>query len=122
MTKYAVHFQQVIVRSQEAGSGDEHMVSRVGFVLDVDGQRKGAFYSDLKQTVGASMAPDAIEVGPPMGYSGRFDQNKFADEARKYFLEAVGPRGRVYQFASTSHVNMEDCIAMMSKTVMFESM
>ena len=44
MTKYAVHFEQIIVKAQEAGSTDEHMVSRVGFVLDVDGQRKGTFY------------------------------------------------------------------------------
>lgn len=121
MTKYGVHFQQIIVKSQEAGSTDEHMVSRVIFALDVDGQRKGAFYTDLKQTVGAPMAADAIEVGPPMGYQGRFDQNTFANEARKYFLEAVGPRGRVYQFASTSHVNIEDSIAVMPKTVTFES-
>jgi hypothetical protein len=122
MTKYAVHFEQIIVKAQEAGSTDEHMVSRVGFVLDVDGQRKGTFYSDLKQTVGAPMAPEAIEVGPPMGYSGRFEQNTFADETRKYFLEAVGPRGKVYQFASTAQVNMKYCAAVMRKTVMFESM
>ena len=121
MTKYAVHFEQIIVKGQEAGSTDAHMVSRVGFVLDVDGQRKGTFYSDLKQTVGVPMVPEAIEVGPPMGYSGRFEQNKFADEARRYFLEAVVPRGKVYQFANTAQVKLKYCAAVMPKSVTFES-
>jgi hypothetical protein len=121
MTKFTVEFEGIVVKSQEAGSTDDHMVSRVAFLLYVEGQRKGQFFTDLKQTVGAPMSSEAIEVGPPKGYDGPFEQNKFASAARDYFLDAIGPRGKVYQFASTAHVNIEDSIVEMPRTVNFES-
>lgn len=40
--------------SQELGSDDEHMASRIFFALGVDGERYEGLHADVKQPVGSS--------------------------------------------------------------------
>lgn len=52
MARIRITFNRCIQDSQEYGSDDEHMVSRVFFNIQVNGEGKGEFTSDIKQTVG----------------------------------------------------------------------
>ena len=59
-------FQRCVQDSQEFGSDDEHMVSRVFFGLEIGGNAYHDLHVDIKQTVGSE-----FEGGPPdPGFSG----------------------------------------------------
>ena len=90
MARVQVKLESCIQDSQDFGSDDEHMVSRV-FVTITVGDKKTPGYVDIKQTVGAS--PDTIEVGRPQGYRGPFNQDIFRREVSRYFLARIGPAG-----------------------------
>jgi hypothetical protein len=100
MAKIAIRFLRVIAQSQQAGSSDERMVSRVTFGISLDGRYMGTHYADLKHTVRAPMPADAIEVGPPKkawssdDYKGPWAQQAFAEAVRAYFVGLVAPTER----------------------------
>lgn len=82
-------FYKCIQDSQDLGSDDEFMVSRVFFTLNIDGKIYDC-HANLKQTVGSNFETGTIEVGPPIGYNGPFNHMAFRDEAEKYFRSLVG--------------------------------
>ncbi len=86
-------FTKFVQDSQEYGSNDEQMVSRVFFDLLVDGQPRGSFLADVKLVVGGSFETDALEVGRPSGYRGPFDHARFAEAVTKYVRGLVGSGG-----------------------------
>jgi hypothetical protein len=92
MPTATVHFKELIQDSQDYGSDDEHMVSRVFFDLQVDDKKYPGAYANVKQAVGA-VASDPLEVFPPAGYAGPFDHQKFQAEVEKYFRSLVGGSG-----------------------------
>jgi hypothetical protein len=89
MAHVRVTLQKCVQDSQDYGSNDEHMVSRVFFVVEADGRRSDG-YVDLKQTVGSDYETGPIEVGAPAGYSGPFDHEVFRREVERYFRDCVG--------------------------------
>jgi hypothetical protein len=93
MPTFSVKFHEMIQDSQEFGSNDEHMVSRVFFSLDVDGKRAGDFFANLKQVVGSDIESGEIEVSPPHEYDGPFNHRMFSEVARDYFCRLVGSKG-----------------------------
>ncbi len=90
MSKMTLRFSQMIQDSQEYGSNDEHMVSRVFFDVVYEGKTTPANV-DVKLVVGGSFLRDALEVGPPVGYEGKFDHVASSDAVTKYVRAAVGP-------------------------------
>jgi hypothetical protein len=46
MPEVVVRFTKCQQNSQEAGSDDEHMVSRLFFSIEVDGKQIGAYHAD----------------------------------------------------------------------------
>jgi hypothetical protein len=106
--KHKVIFSACIQDSQEYGSDNEHMVSRVFFNLESDGKLVGTFFADLKQTVGDNFETGSIEVSAPYGYDGQFSQQKFSNCAAKYFRSAVGSTGRGIHLAGGAHVRMQN--------------
>ncbi|MHB1362091.1 MAG: hypothetical protein ACYCW5_05800 [Thermoleophilia bacterium] len=48
MSKVTIHLEKLIQDSQEYGSDDEHMVSRVFFSLEAGGALHGDLYADVK--------------------------------------------------------------------------
>ncbi len=88
-----VFFHRCLQDSQELG-GDEHMVSRVYFTLEIDDQIFTDLHADLKQTVGSDFKSGYIEVGPPQVYEGPFNHEAFSDAARRYYISSFGPQGR----------------------------
>jgi hypothetical protein len=69
-----VKLKKCIQNSQEAGSNDSHMISRVFYEMVVNGNKQGSFYSDITQPVGSEYVAEDLEVTAPNGYKGAFDQ------------------------------------------------
>jgi hypothetical protein len=89
MVRVRVTLEKCIQDSQEYGSDDEHMVSRVFFSVEVDGRRSTG-HVDIKQTVGSDYETGPIEVGTPAGYAGPFNQEVFQREVMEYFRGCIG--------------------------------
>ncbi len=92
MAKARVIFHQCLQDSQNFGSDDEHMISRVSFTLEIDGRRYEGGLVDIKQTVGSSYETGPIEVGPPKGfpYKGPFNHEAFQVAVERYYRSCVG--------------------------------
>ena len=108
MPQLTVKFQRCHQDSQDYGSNDEHMVSRVFFVIEVDGEPRGQFHADLKQTVGSEYETGPIEVGQPVGYSGPFNHEQFSKAASEYFRKCVGSAGRGIRISGGTDIRMRD--------------
>jgi hypothetical protein len=98
-------FYKCIQDSQEYGSNDEFMVSRVFFKFVIDDKEHDC-YANLKQTVGSSFETGVIEVGPPVSYKGPFNYNAFRDEAEKYFRKLVGANASGIRVTGGSNIRM----------------
>jgi hypothetical protein len=108
MARFKVKFHRCIQDSQDYGSNDEHMVSRVFFSLDINGNREGDFSADLKQVVGSDFESGDIEVSAPHGYIGPFNHHGFADAATKYFRSLVGAKGSGIRIQGGSNIRMRN--------------
>lgn len=109
MDRFKVTFYRCLLDSQNYGSNDEHMVSQVFFVLDVNGKREGDFVADLKQVVGSDFERGAIEVSAPHGYQGPFDHEGFSEAATKYFRSLVGASGSGLRMEGARNIRMRNC-------------
>jgi hypothetical protein len=120
VTVAKVHFRECIQDSQEYGSDDEHMVSRVFFDLEVGDTVVEGLHADIKQVAGGSFEADPIEVGSPRGpsYRGPFNHQAFRDAAEEYYRRLVGSRGVVQIVNST--VRMYGSRFTVPMTVQFE--
>jgi hypothetical protein len=115
-----VHFRELIQDSQNYGSDEENMVSRVFFDLQVDDKKYPGAYANIKQTVGAA-ASDPMEVSPPAGYTGLFDHQRFQTEVEKYFRSLVRTSGvSIRTGPGARNVRMRDCRHRKAVSVSFE--
>ena len=118
MPRFKVTFHKCIQNSQDYGSNDQHMVSRVFFSLGVDQKQVGDYSADLKQAVGDDFETGAIEVGPPQGYQGPFDHAGFADAAAKYFRSLVGASASGIRIVGGASIKMRNNV--FQKDAVFE--
>lgn len=120
MPTATIHFKELIQDSQNYGSDDGHMVSRVFFDLQVDDKRYPGAYANIKQKVGA-VASDSIEVSPPAGYAGPFDHQKFQAEVERYFRSVIGnSRSSNRPGQSAKSLRIRDCRHRKAVSVSFE--
>lgn len=103
-----VTFKTLIQDSQDFGSDNDHMISRVFFDLEVGGRRYDDLHVDLKQIVGSSIESDPIEVGRVIGYSGPMNYEMFRDEAEKYFRSLIGSSGAGIHIQGASNIRMRN--------------
>ena len=108
MPNVKVNFREVIQDSQDYGSDDEHMVSRVFFDLEIDGQVHKGLYADIKQTVGSSFEKDPIEVSAPVGYDGPLDWEAFRDAVESYYRSLVGSQGSGIRIEGSKDIRMRN--------------
>jgi hypothetical protein len=95
MSKARVVFQRLFQDSQNIGSDEDHMVSRVFFTLDVDGKTYEDMYVDVTQPYGTDFQEEPVEVGPPQGsYEGNWNHNEFREAVEHYYRSSVGAQGR----------------------------
>ena len=115
-----VTFTRCVQDSQEYGSDNEHMVSRVFFDLDVDGRPSAGLWVDLKQVVGSDFETGPIEVGKPHGYCGPFNYLAFRDAAERYYRSLVGSTGSGIHLQGGAKVRMQNNVFVMGMVVTFE--
>src|SRR5882672_7037844 len=106
--KAIVTFTKCIQDSQDYGSDDEHMASRIFFDLEVDGQPRLGLHVDVKQVVGSSYETGDIEVGRPVGYRGPFNYIAFRDAVERYFRSLVGSAGSGIRITGGSNIRMRN--------------
>ena len=94
MSEAKITFHQCIQDSQEYGSDDEHMVSRVFFTLEIGEERFEGLHANIKQTVGSDYDTAPLEVSQPYGYDGPFNHEAFHACAEKYYRSLVGSQAR----------------------------
>jgi hypothetical protein len=80
-----IRFHKCIQDSQDYGSDDEHMVSRVFLDLEADGETYNGLTVDIKQTVGDDFEGGKLEVSPPRGYDGSLNYAAFREAVERYF-------------------------------------
>jgi hypothetical protein len=97
MLKGKLVFTRVIQDSQDYGSDDKHMVSRVFFDLEVGGDVRRGLYADVKQTVGTSYETAPLEVSFPRHYKGPLDYGVFRSHVETYYREGFGSRGQGFR-------------------------
>ena len=125
MPSIRVTFQKCLQDSQELGSTDEHMVSRLFFNLEVNGRAFTGFHCNVKQIVGAQYESDSpLEIGLPAGtsYRGPFNYEAFRAEAERYYREAFGSQGQAIRIApGARNIRMWNNVSVREKVVEFEA-
>jgi len=109
MPKVTIQFKELVQDSQNYGSDEKQMVSRVFFDLTVGEKRYPGAHANVTQKVGA-VAPGLLEISGPAGYTGPFDQRKFQAEVETYFRSVIGQ----------SRSRIRDCRHRKAATVSFE--
>ena len=97
MARLRGHFEEVLQDSQEFGSTDAHMVSRVYFVLERE-KEPISCYVDVGQPYGTSFEDEPVEVGFPKTLDGRelkepWDHKEFRDLVEAYYRSFIGSGG-----------------------------
>ncbi len=108
MAKATVFLHRLTQDSQEYGSDDQHMVSRVFFDMELGGRRYDGLYCDVKQTVGSDFESAPLEVSSPVGYRGAFNHRAFQEAIERYYRSLVGSQGRGIRIAGASNVRMRN--------------
>ena len=120
MPTATVHFHKCIQDSQEYGSDDEHMVSRVFLTLEAGGETYPNLTVDIKQTVGARFESSPLEVGPPKGYRGSYNYAAFRHLVEQYYRSLVGSKGHGIRIEGGSSVRMRNNTFVQPYTATFE--
>jgi hypothetical protein len=115
-----VVFDKLVQDSQDYGSTDEHMVSRVFFTLELDGKTHNGLYADIKQIVGSSFEIASLEVSSPQGYSGPFNHEAFRKAAEAYYRSLVGRSGSGIRIQGGGSARMRDNKFFKKELVEFE--
>lgn len=109
MAALKITFYKCVQDSQDYGSDDDHMVSRVFFTFEID-DKKYDLYADIRQTIGSNIEEYPIEVIRPDGYQGPFPYQCFRDAAEKYYRSLVGSSGRDINIQGGSNIRMRNNI------------
>ena len=107
-------FERVLQNSQELGTDNEHLVSRIFYYLVIpDGEIKG-IYSDVKLSPGAEFSSDPLEVTMPKALEGIVGYNVLRREVEKYYRDNVGATGRNIRISpgATGIVMMDNTLVM----------
>ena len=98
--------QKLIQDSQDYGSTEEHMISRVFFDFELDGHTYEGLYADIKQTVGSSFENAPLEVSKPMNYNGPFNYEAFHQIVEQYYRSLVGQAGSGIHTSAGTNIRM----------------
>ena len=106
--RFKLEFKKCIQNSQDYGSTDEHMVSRVFFDLYKQDKFHQTFCVDIKQTVGGNYETDSIEIisiSPPLTQTNYLEFQKCVE---KYYRSLVGSSGQMINIKGATNVRMRN--------------
>jgi len=118
--KVKVIFRKCIQDSQEYGSDDEHMVSRVFFDFQIGDKIYENLYVDVKQTVGSNFESAPLEVGVPQNYKGPFNYSAFREAVEKYYRGLVGKQGVGIHIEGGRNIRMQNNVLLRKEVVEFD--
>jgi hypothetical protein len=118
MPNTALQLNYIIQDSQEFGSTDEHMISRVFFDLTIDGKPHQDLYCIVKQSVGSWYVDAPLEVSKPVGYKGPFNHQAFSHAVEQYYRKSF--RG-IAMLGAGAIVRMQHNRFDRPETVVFDS-
>ena len=113
-------FTKIIQDSQDYGSTEEHMVSRVFFDIVVGKEVHRGLYADVRQPVGESFEEGPLTVSFPPAIQGRVDFHAFSRHVEDYYRDAVGSRGRGIHIAGGGNIRMRNNTFIIQKVVDIE--
>jgi len=99
-------FTTVIQDSQEFGSNNEHMVSKVFFDLRVGGDLYTGLAADVKQTIGIEYEHAPLEVSMPQSLAGSVSYAEFRKLVEQYYRESFSSSGSVFRFGPGTKARM----------------
>ena len=109
MAKAVVTLYRCIQDSQEYGSDDEHMISRVFFRVNVEKGKETEDVVDIKQTVGSSFETGPLEVYRPRGKArGPWNHKAFVEAVESYYRGLVGATGQGFRIGPAVQLRMHD--------------
>jgi hypothetical protein len=111
---------EIVQGSQDYGSDDEHMVSRVFFDLEIEDHRYPGLHVDVKQTVGSSFETAPLEVSAPAGYHGPMNHDALRQAVEGYYRDHIGGAGRGFGLAGSTSVRMRNNRVVSRVQVQFE--
>lgn len=103
-----ITLQKLILDSQDYGSNDEHMISRVFFDFELDGHKYEGLHADIKQTVGSSFEHAPLEVSKPVNYKGPFNFEAFHNIVEQYYRSLVGQSGSGIHVTGSTNLRMRN--------------
>jgi len=103
-----VTFRKCVQDSQEYGSDDEHMVSRVFFDMQIGGTIHKNLYTDVKQPVGGNFETTPLEVSWPKGYEGPFNYDAFREAVERYYRSGFGSKGSAFHIEGGANIRMKN--------------
>jgi hypothetical protein len=110
-------FTKIVQDSQDYGSNDEHMVSRVFFDIVVGEEILRGLYADVKQTIGARFESAPLEVSLPESLQGRIDYSSFRQHVEDYYRDSIGARGRGIHIGGGANIRMMNNTFIIQKTI-----
>ncbi len=100
--KATITFSRCVQDSQDYGSDDEHMISRVFFDLEVDGHAYPGLHVDIKQAVGS------------------FNYTAFRDAVERYYRGLVGSTGSGIRIQGGTDIRMRNSTFVSTRAEVFE--
>jgi len=103
-----IQFHKLIQDSQEFGSDDQHMVSRIFFTITVENKKPLEAFANIKQTVGTDFETAPLEVSKPVGYGGPFNYEQFRILSERYYRGVIGSQGIGISVSGATNVRMRN--------------
>ena len=103
-----VRLNECVQDSQDYGSDDEHMISRVFFDVESEEKTHNGCYVAIKQAVGGTFEENPIEVGRPQNLPIRLNYEQFRAEIERYFRSLVGGQGSGIRIEGATNIRMRN--------------
>ena len=93
MASMKINFASCVYDSENFGSDDQHIVSRVFFSIWCEGLRYSGLHADIKHPIVGDFETDLLEVTLPHGYDGPISREAFQRAVEQYYRSLVGGGG-----------------------------
>ncbi|MEN6560907.1 MAG: hypothetical protein ABFD52_09050 [Acidobacteriota bacterium] len=93
MAKGTLVFVKVFQNSQDLGTDDDHLVSRVFYDLETPTGTLAGLFSDVKLTPGADFSQDPLEVSYPEELNGILGYGILRPLVERYYRANIGETG-----------------------------
>lgn len=90
MATMKVNFESCVHDSEDYGSDDQHIVSRVFFSIRCEGLRYSGLHADIKHPLDGDFETASLEITVPHGYDGPISHEGFRRAVVQYYTMLVG--------------------------------